>query len=359
MTLKNYNEQSASEALKYAQLLAVSPFVFQAIVAMKQLGIFKIFSELEEGQKLTKQSIAEKCQINEYAASVLIDLAIAADIIISDSNSNLILSKTGYYLATDNMTNINLDFSNHTCYQGLFYLTESLKENRPVGLDVFTKQHKTIYPFLKELPSKAKSSWFAFDHFYSNLVFDNILKVIEENYPCKKICDIGGNTGNFAKVATDFNPNISVVLVDLPEQCDQAKIQLKGNNQVSFYPVDILDDNSKLPDGKDIDVWWMSQFLDCFNPKQVESIINKVSKTMNDNSIIVITEIFGDKQKNDTASLVIEATSLYFAAIANGCSRFYHSETMNKLMHNCNLKLTQEFSNIGLGNSVLIYKKNM
>ncbi|WP_294493781.1 hypothetical protein [uncultured Ruminobacter sp.] len=36
MTQKNYNDMSAVGALKAAQYLAVSPFIFQAVVAMKR-----------------------------------------------------------------------------------------------------------------------------------------------------------------------------------------------------------------------------------------------------------------------------------------------------------------------------------
>ena len=39
MTIRNYNEIKASEALKRAQFIAIAPFIFQATIAMKKLEI--------------------------------------------------------------------------------------------------------------------------------------------------------------------------------------------------------------------------------------------------------------------------------------------------------------------------------
>ena len=358
MTIRNYNEIKASEALKRAQFIAIAPFIFQATIAMKKLGIFDALVKLENDQFLSKEEISELCHLPLYTVSILVDLAISADIMIQNEQNRICLSKIGYYLATDSMTNINLDFSHDTCYNSLYYLTDSLKSGKAEGLKVFTKEFNTIYPFLKQLPDNARKSWFGFDHYYSNHVFDQILDILFKEKKFKHICDIGGNTGKFALAATKFNPNIKVTIVDLPEQCEQAKANIKPvEERVDIYPINILDPEQKLPDDPTTDLWLMSQFLDCFSINQIENILQKIYRTMNPNSLVVIIEIFGDKQKNDTASLVIDATSLYFTALANGYSRFYHSRDLIDIAQKVGFNVNKEIDSIGLGHSALILSK--
>ena len=107
MTIRNYNEIKASEALKRAQFIAIAPFIFQATIAMKKLGIFDALVKLENDQFLSKEEISEICHLPLYTVSILVDLAISADIMIQNEQNRICLSKIGYYLATDSMTNIN------------------------------------------------------------------------------------------------------------------------------------------------------------------------------------------------------------------------------------------------------------
>ena len=208
------------------------------------------------------------------------------------------------------------------------------------------------------MPDNARKSWFGFDHYYSNHVFDQILDILFKEKKFKHICDIGGNTGKFALAATKFNPDIKVTIVDLPEQCEQAKANIKPvEERVDIYPINILDPEQKLPDDPTTDLWLMSQFLDCFSINQIENILQKIYRTMNPNSLVVIIEIFGDKQKNDTASLVIDATSLYFTALANGYSRFYHSRDLIDIAQKVGFNVNKEIDSIGLGHSALILSK--
>lgn len=359
MTTKHYKDLKAVDALKRAQSIAVAPFIFEATVAMKKLGILKALIKYSEEQGITKEALAQKCNLPSYAVSMLVDLGITADLIICNDRNELSLSKIGYYLATDTMTNINLDFSHDVCYQGLFYLTESLKSGKAEGLKVFTDQEETIYPFLGKLPPAAKSSWFAFDHFYSNHVFDDLLNKLYSDYQIRNIYDLGGNTGIFAKRATELKQDVRVTILDLESQCEQAKENIKGlEKRIKVYPINILDPNQALPaSSKTVDLWWMSQFLDCFSENQIETIFTKIHQAMGDESRVVITEIFADRQTNDTASLIVDATSLYFTALANGYSKFYHYEDLIKLTQKVGFTLEKEIHQIGLGHSVLILKK--
>lgn len=77
----------------------------------------------------------------------------------------------------------------------------------------------------------------------------------------------------------------------------------------------MIDKSLDLPSGAD--VWWISQFFDCFSPMDILSILQRVRKTMDNNARVYILELFGDAQRYDAATLSINATSLYFTCLAN------------------------------------------
>ncbi len=358
MTQKNFNDMKAIDALWIANLISVGPFVFQAVKSMKDLGIMDALSVCKSNEGKTKVALATETKQSYYTVSVLLDLAETADVVIKLADNSYQLSKVGIYLNDDLMTKVNFNFTADVCYQGLEKLTESLTSAKPVGLEVFTKDEQTIYPFLSRLPSKAKESWFAFDHFYSDHVFERALEILFSKHKYQHIYDIGGNTGKFAMSATSFDKDVKVTIIDLKEQCALANENIKANsleNRISTYPTNVLAPNFTLP--HDADLWWMSQFLDCFNQEQIESILKTVYESMNDDATLVINEIFGDRQKNDIAKLVIEANSLYFTALANGVSRFYHYDEFIALVNKIGFKLEAIHDYLGMGHTLLVLKK--
>jgi hypothetical protein len=358
MTHKKFNDFSAMEAIKAANMIAVSPFVFQTVAAMQKFGMLRVLGELLNSNYMNRAELAKKCNISSYACNILLDLAEAADVVIANDNNEYRLSKVGMYLNDDPMTIVNFNFTKDVCYQGLERLIESLEQEKPVGLEHFTEEYSTIYPFLSKLPNKARESWFAFDHFYSDHVFASAIPMLFAEGSVKSIYDIGGNTGRFSIEATTFDKEVDVTIIDLPEQCALAMQHIIANgleDRIHTFPVNILENNIKLPNKADL--WWMSQFLDCFSEKQIADIIALVYKSMKPGAKLVINELFGDRQKNDVAKLVIEANSLYFTALANGVSRFYHADTFIEILEKTGFTLDKEISSIGMGHTLLILKK--
>lgn len=358
MTQKNYNDISAVDALKTAQYLAVSPFIFQAVAAMKKKGLLSHFGKMSKNESVTKLELCEISGLNDYAVSVLIDLAVAADLVIRNDDNSFSPTKIIHYLANDRMTNVNFDFSSELCYEGLGYLTESLQTGTPKGLKVFTSSCSTIYPYLSSLPENARKAWFSFDHYYSDNVFSVMLPLVFKEKHFSHINDIGGNTGKFALAVAEYSKDTKVTIIDLPQQCELAKDNIRKQgleDRIDTYPVNILEESAKLPNQGDL--WWMSQFLDCFSMDQIEEILTMVYNAMSEDSMVAISEVFGDKQSNDIASLVIEANSLYFSSMANGVSRFYHSDEFVNLVEKIGFKVHRMMDHVGLAHTLLLLTK--
>ena len=362
MTVRHFNDERAPEALHKANFIALAPFIFAAAKAMRDLGFFRLLADSDTG--LTKRELADKAGVTFYAASVLIDAAYRADMVCLEeedagNDARWSLTKTGLYLATDRMTEVNLNFSADVCAEGLLSLTESLRTGKPAGLRTFSETASTIYPLLETLPEPVRKSWFDYDHFYSDHVFEEELPILRRETSFRSVCDVGGNTGKFALAAAAFDPDVHVTIADLPEQCAAAKEKIADaglSSRIALNPCDILKSSpADLPGG--IDVWWMSQFLDCFSSEQAVQILRLVRDAMEEGAVLAVNEIFGDRQRRDTAALVVDECSLYFTAIANGVSRFFNSAEFMECLAAAGFKVKSVHDALGLGHTLIIAEK--
>ena len=352
-----YDKDSASalDAISWAQTICFAPMLFKTAVLLKRLGVLAALKE-ERATGLTRAELASKLELSSYALGVLLDMGLSGRIVIEDAAGHFRLTKTGQFLLDDRMCAINLDFTEDVCYQALDHLEASLKLGRAEGLKVFGYDDGILYPHLSSLPEPARTSWFTYDHFYSDAAFAPALKHIAALNPTQ-IFDVGGNTGRFATVCVNTLPSVSVTILDLPEQIALAQDKLAGlpnADRIAFAPVNVLEDKP-FPTGAD--VWWMSQFLDCFAPEEIVAILRRVHAALPDNGTVCILELFPDAQRFEAAALALNATSLYFSAIANGNSRFYRAPDFIGFIEQAGFKLSARTDDIGLGHTLLLLKK--
>lgn len=345
---KNNDNQSAIEAQYEAQKIAFAPIIFQVARTMRDLGILEILSKNKNG--LTYDELAKMTNLTKYAIQVLSETALSANI-ISFEDEKVYLTKIGFFINSDKMTNANMNYNHHVNYQGLFYLEESIKNGKAEGLKVFS-DCETIYPALSTLPENAKKSWFDFDHLYSDSGFPKAIKILKNLNP-KSILDIGGNTGKFASLFAKENPQINITIMDLPQQIKLAKQNIYEQNitNISTYEANILLEETTIPKG--FDIIWMSQFLDCFKEEQIITILSKIRNTMDDNSEVCIMEPFWDRQNNETAAFCVINTSPYFTAMANGYSKMFKYTDFEKLIKTAGFEVVELIDDIGLCQTII------
>lgn len=348
-------ELSAIEAKEEAQKLAFAPIYFQAVVALRSLGILSLLSKNKTG--LTLSEIASETKVSEYGVQVLIEAAEAADIVNYVEDGKIALTKVGYMLNSDMMTNVNFNFVNDVCYNGSKYLTESIQQSKPAGLRTFGDWN-TIYEGLAMLPDFAKRSWFEFDHYYSDDAFPEALKIVFKDKP-KYIFDIGGNTGKWSFACCAYNADVKIKILDLPGQLNVSKQNAKDKgltDRIDFHQIDLLDTSQKIPKGAD--AIWMSQFLDCFSKNEILNILKNVREASDERTTIYIMEPFIDNQKYDAAKYSLIGTSLYFTIMANGNSKMYNMAEMENIASEAGLELVERFELIGNSyHTILKYKK--
>lgn len=325
---------SAYEAMYEAQKIAFAPVIFQVVRALRDLGILRLL-EQSGTSGLTAADIGKRLEISTYGVETMLESGLSCNVVeYRNSTDNLyknriyLLSKVGYYILNDVMTRTNMDFNHHVCYPGLADLDKSVKDGKPRGLETFGKQWETFYQALPHLPEIVKNSWYAFDNFYSENTYPLILPIVLKDHP-ESIMDIGTNMGKFAILLAQSDPDIEILIVDLPDQLDVAikNVEKAGfSKRITAQAMDVLDTSLKFPEG--LDVYWMSQFASCFGDDELVSIFSRIGDAMASQSRLFIMETCWDRQKHEAAAFSLVNTSPYFTCIANGNSKMYHSEEL-------------------------------
>lgn len=348
---------SALEAQRAAHAIAFAPIVFQVSRLMVKYGIFRMLIEAgrQEPKGLTAQEIADKTGISLYGVKVLLESSLTAGTVFYDEG-RYTASKIGWFLENDAMVKADIDFNHYVNYKGMYHLDEAIREGRPAGLKELG-EWPTIYEGLSSLEPEIQSAWFGFDHFYSDHSFEQALPAVFESSPAS-ILDIGGNTGRFALKCVEYNENVTVTVMDLPQQIGLLMDNIKGQpaaGRISGHPGNLLDESTVIPGG--FDVVWMSQFLDCFSEEQVLSILKRVSATLKPGARVFIMENLWDRQRFEAASFDLAQTSVYFTAMANGNSKLFFSPDLESLIGRSGLKMVSMRDSLGFGHTLIECEK--
>ncbi|MCB0700004.1 MAG: methyltransferase [Chitinophagaceae bacterium] len=347
-------KRSALDAISMAQFIAFAPYVFHASVLLRDKGILSVV-EASRSEGISLEDVVAKVNMPHYGVRILLEAGLGIGLVLRKEEKYK-LSKTGHFFLNDNMTRVNTDFMRDVCYNGSEDLEQSIVDSKPHGLKNLGGW-ETIYQGLSVLPEPAKTSWFNFDHYYSDHTFPEAMPMIFAHEP-KKVMDIGANTGKFTLACLNYNSDVQVGLVDLGIQLEVAKKNVEEAgfaDRVQYHERNVLDKNSELPEGHD--VIWMSQFLDCFADDEIVFILEKCHRALNDDGRVVINELFWDRQKFEASAFSLQMTSLYFTTMANGNSQMYESEVFLKLVDKAGFEVVSSKDNIGQVHTILELKK--
>ncbi len=348
------DKKSALQAKFDAQKIAFAPIMFQAARALRNLGILEYLLKVKRKGADIK-SIADVVNISTYGTKVLLEAGLSMELVMA-KNDKYFITKTGYFILSDELTRVNMDFTQDVNYLGMMKLEDSIVTGKPMGLNVFGEWN-TVYEALSELPENVRKSWFAFDHYYSDYAFPEVLPHIFNSNP-KKILDVGGNTGKFSLFCAQNNADVHMTILDLPGQIYDAEINISEaelNDRVSTHALNLLDSSEPFPMGYDI--IWMSQFLDCFSQNEILGLLKRSYDAIGDDGSLFILETYWDKQEFEASTYSLHATSLYFTAIANGNSQMYHSKDMRKLLTKSQLFIYEEVEDIGVSHTLFKCKR--
>ena len=335
-----------------AQKIAFAPIMFQAAKSLRNLGILEY---LFQNNKASIETIAEALNLSVYGVKVLLEAGLSLEMVYL-KNNEFILTKTGYFILRDKMTNINMDFTQDVNYLAINHLEESIVNGKPEGLKELG-DWDTVYIGLSELPGRSKKSWFDFDHFYSDFTFPDVMPILFKDNP-KSFLDVGGNTGKFSMQCAKYDPNVKITILDLPGQANVARKNIAEagfEDRISAIDINLLDNSIPFPKG--FDVIWMSQFIDCFSLEQISGLFKRAYESMTADASFYILETFWDLQKFPASTYSLHATSLYFTAVANGNSQMFHSKDILAIIEKEGFVVDELHEIIGMSHTLIKCKK--
>lgn len=346
------DKKSVVQANLDAQKIAFAPIMFQAAKSLRNLGILNY---LFENNKASITTIATALNLSIYGVKVLLEAGLSLEMVYL-KDDEFILTKTGYFILRDEMTNINMDFTQDVNYLAINHLEESIVNGKPEGLKELGNW-STVYEGLSQLPEKIKKSWFEFDHYYSDYTFPEIMPILFDSNP-KSFLDVGGNTGKFSMQCANYNPNVKITILDLPGQANVARKNIEEagfSDRIKAVDTNLLDNSIPFPKGNDI--IWMSQFIDCFSLEEILGLFKRAYAAMDENSSFYILETFWDLQKFQASTYSLHATSLYFTAVANGNSQMFHSKDILEVIDEAGFIVADMHDIIGMSHTLIKCKK--
>jgi len=338
-----------------AQKIAFGPVVFQCVrIAWKSGLLDKLDQAGKDGAN--SEALAKQTGWSTYAIDVLLETALSAGV-VRRQEDRYSLTRVGDNVLHDELTQINFDYVNDVCYQGLFELESCLREEKPLGLK-YLGNWQTIYEGLSILPEPARESWFRFDHYYSDSAFNGALAHVFARKP-RQLMDIGANTGKWSLQCLRHDAEVRLTLLDLPIQLERASATLAQagmQKRAELYPIDILDYTAPFPAG--MDAVWMSQFLTCFSIEAIDHIFRRAAACLAPGGSVWVLDTFWDRQQYDIASYCLINTSPYFTAMASGNSKMYETKTIVACAERHGLRMSESIDGLGICHSLLRFAQD-
>lgn len=346
--------QSLIEARFAAQRIAFGPIIFQCAKLLRDFGILEALRAERAG--LTLEEIATRVDVPRYGVQVLLEAGLAAGVVRADG-ARYVLTKTGACVLMDELTRINMDFVHHDCFQAIYYLEDSIRQGKPVGLQRVFGDWDTIYPALSALPVAARTSWFRWNQYFSDAAFPEALPIVFERAH-RTLLDVGGNTGKWAIQCARHSPGVAVTILDLPGQADVARQNVAAlglQGRIAIQSCDLLDHSRSLPPG--FDAIWMSQFLVCFAEADVRRLLERAAAAMGPDSRLYILDTFWDRQDHEISAYCLQVFSLYFTCLANGCSRMYRAADIAAMVEAAGMTIERVTGILGICSSLMICRR--
>ena len=81
---------------------------------------------------VTQDELVQRTKLSAYTIKILVEASLSiGTVLVDEETGRFSLSKTGWFLLTDDSTRVNMDFNHDVNYRGLFYLEEALKNENP------------------------------------------------------------------------------------------------------------------------------------------------------------------------------------------------------------------------------------
>jgi SAM-dependent methyltransferase len=333
---------SAQDAvLTRFQEYALGPMRFMNLLSCFELGIVDALRQ-ETGAGLTAESIAEATGLRPGAVEQMLLLLVKEDFVAFDEDSSSYKLSGIAQLSDEDLARVLpwMDMTKEVCLRQLYYLTESVRSGKLVGLKELYDFDGNFYEASTRYPELQKS-WGGMMDAVTGFIdpwFHENLEVPRD----ARILDVAGNTGLGAVLAVQHKQdmNLQVACFDFPEKEAEAQATFRAHgveDRCSFIGGDVFE---HVPTG--FDVVMIKHFLDMFDKDNVERILTNVHRSLDvGGQVVVLVPVYPEDIKSANA---VDFFPAYFYGCTMAEGGPQKVSTYAQWMRDCGFEVTKVVS---------------
>jgi len=241
-----------------------------------ELGIFR---SLKEGSR-TPRELALSLKISEKGAKVLLR-ALASMGLIGKSGERYKLNHVSKFLVKDkNETVLNSFMHVAHGWERWSSLTKAVKKGSIAEFSSgksHDRKWRNYFISAMEVSSKYRA----------RPVAEAIKGILKQS---RKMIDLGGGSGGYAKAFLGVNPNLEVTVFDRPEIIPLAKRYL-GNYFLKNFRIRLQGGDFLIDDfGEEYDLVFLSSIIHIYSPETIKKLLKSVFRSLNDGGWVVIQD---------------------------------------------------------------------
>ena len=326
-----------NDDLTYDQLVLIAGghTAFQLLWAGIELGVF---THLSRHPGTSAADIAEAVGLQPQPSRILLTGLTALRLILKDGETYRNSTLVQHLLTPDSPENMSevLGWQRHIVYPGEVDFTESLRQNRNVGLAHFPGDEPTLYQRLARDPALEK----VFQDAMSSLSRSaNAMLASQVDFSdIRHLVDAGGGDGTNAIALATAHPNLRVTVFDSPSVCERAAANIEQAglaDRIHTHPGNFFTDAYP----EDIDCILFSHILTIWSRENNIALLKRAHDALPDGGRTMIFNMMS----NDSGDgpLVSALGSPYFLAIASGEGMLYMWKEYEEFLASAGFRQTE------------------
>lgn len=290
---------------------------FQTLRTAVQLDLFTLLAK--EGP-LTRQDIAKRLGLDEQPARIVVLGLTVVGLLRKRgarySNSHL----AGLLLVKDSPRKITsyVELQHRAMYKGLYWMLESVREYRNVGLKEFAGDEPTLYERLAHDPDVERIFQEAMQELSVQANAD--LARFVDLSGVRHLVDVGGGDGtNIIAMARRW-PNVRATVFDSPTVCEIARSNIAANGlsgRLDAVPGECFSD----PFPVDADCLMFAHFFTIWGERKDRELLKKCHDSLPSGGKVIIFNMM--QHDDESGPLSAAVGSPYFLSLATGAGMLY------------------------------------
>lgn len=290
---------------------------FQTLRTAVQLDLFSL---LAKSGPLTRQEIAQRLGIAEQPARIVILGLTSVGLLRKRGNrygnsylSALLLDKNSPRKIT-----AYVELQHRAMYKGLFWMLESVREYRNVGLKEFAGDEPTLYQRLAHDPEVEQIFQDAMQELSVQANADMARFV--DLTGVKNLVDVGGGDGTNIIALAQRWPGLRAQVFDSPTVCEIARKNIAAHglsDRLGAVPGECFSD----PFPKEADCLMFCHFFTIWSPEKDKELLRKCYQALPSGGQVIIFNMM--QHDDETGPLSAAVGSPYFLSLATGQGMLY------------------------------------